>query len=208
MKKLLLVDFENVHKLDTSGLDADFHVVIFVGAGQKPPKLGREPQRKPTRPEIEFQSVNGYGRNALDFHIAFYLGRVFETARLTPCFVLSRDKGFDPLLRHLNETGLSCRRLESIYELEPPIPTCGRCANRALLSYNDGQWCPTCGVFVVDPDPRHTAHVEVRQRQHDQWLSAQSNLICAYCHQKRDMSGGIYDDGEWMCGYCVSGYAA
>jgi hypothetical protein len=28
---------------------------------------------------------------------------------------------------------------------------------------------------------------------------------CAWCHQAGDMSDGLYDDGEWMCGSCASG---
>ena len=30
--------------------------------------------------------------------------------------------------------------------------------------------------------------------------------FCSSCHQKADMAGGIYDDGEWMCGDCIAGY--
>ena len=30
-----------------------------------------------------------------------------------------KDKGFDPLLRHLNKEGLKCRRLNSLLELDP-----------------------------------------------------------------------------------------
>ncbi len=33
--------------------------------------------------------------------------------------VLSKDKGFDPLLRHLNKNGLKCKRINSLLELEP-----------------------------------------------------------------------------------------
>src|SRR5688572_2938834 len=96
---LLLVDFENVHRLDLSGLDMSFQVVIFVGATQKPPSIDRARTARTKPPRIEFQSVQGSGKNALDFHIAFHLGRVFETAKDTSCYVLSKDKGFDPLLR-------------------------------------------------------------------------------------------------------------
>ena len=60
-------------------------------------------------------------RNALDFHIACHLGRVLETARNTSCVVLSKDKGFDPLLRQLNKIGLRCRRINSLLELDPKV---------------------------------------------------------------------------------------
>lgn len=31
---------------------------------------------------------------------------------------------------------------------------------------------------------------------------------CGWCHQKTDMTGGIYDDGEWMCGHCIARYVS
>jgi len=31
--------------------------------------------------------------------------------------------------------------------------------------------------------------------------------VCGWCHQQKDMSTGIYDDGEWMCGDCVASHA-
>jgi hypothetical protein len=68
-------------------------------------------------PRVEWQRVAGEGRNALDFFIACHLGRVLERAPGTECIVLSRDKGFDPLLRQLNESGLRCRRIASRSEL-------------------------------------------------------------------------------------------
>lgn len=30
---------------------------------------------------------------------------------------------------------------------------------------------------------------------------------CGWCYQRKDMTKGIYDDGEWMCGECISRYA-
>lgn len=58
--------------------------------------------------------------NALDFHIAFQLGRTFETAPETECIVLSQDKGYDPLLVHLNKKGLACRRILRLEALGEP----------------------------------------------------------------------------------------
>ncbi len=60
----------------------------------------------------------GQGPNALDFHIAFYLGR--ELAAAAPeCVILSRDTGFDPLMRHLQELGHTCRRVISLGDAFP-----------------------------------------------------------------------------------------
>jgi hypothetical protein len=118
-KKLLLVDYENVQQVDLTRLDDGFEVIIFVGATQKsvPIELVTQAQRLGQR--VDWQRVDGVGSNALDFHIACHLGRIMERSPQQQCLVLSKDKGFDPLLRYLNKEGLKCRRLNSLLELDP-----------------------------------------------------------------------------------------
>lgn len=89
-KKLLLVDYENLHE--------SYSAIIFVGTKQNPPKAARKPATA-----HRFQRV--------DFHIAFQLGRTIETVPETECFVLSKE-GYDPLLAYINKCGLKCQRLE------------------------------------------------------------------------------------------------
>ena len=121
-ERILFVDFENVQKLDLSSLADDFRITIFVGNSQKniPIDLVRDAQRFGSR--LEWVKISGEGSNALDFHIAFYLGRLFEKLPKAVYFVLSRDKGFDPLLRHLTEKEMSCKRINSLMELRPSPP--------------------------------------------------------------------------------------
>jgi hypothetical protein len=118
-KKLLLVDYENVQQVDLTRLDESYEVIIFVGATQKnvPMELVTQAQRLGQR--LDWRRVDATGSNALDFHIACHLGRVIERSPQQQCLVLSKDKGFDPLLRHLNKEGLKCRRLNSLLELDP-----------------------------------------------------------------------------------------
>ena len=117
--KLLLVDFENVQQVNLSRLGDITNVIIFVGASQKavPIELVTSAQKLGAR--VDWQRVDGNGSNALDFHIACHLGRVLEKSPHLHCIVLSKDKGFDPLLRHLNKTGLKCKRINSMLELDP-----------------------------------------------------------------------------------------
>jgi hypothetical protein len=118
-RALLLVDFENVQQVDLSRLDEGTDAIIFVGASQKavPIELVTSAQKLGAR--VEWQRVEGNGGNALDFHIACHLGRVLERASHLHCIVLSKDKGFDPLLRQLNKSGLKSRRINSMLELDP-----------------------------------------------------------------------------------------
>ncbi len=121
--KLLLVDYENVQQVELSGLDDSFRVIIFVGADQKslPFDLVTKAQKLGNR--VEWHKIVGNGSNALDFFIACQLGRVFEKSPRPECTVLSKDKGFDPLLTYLNANGLKCKRINGLAELHHKAAT-------------------------------------------------------------------------------------
>jgi PIN domain len=224
---LLLIDFENVHKVDISLLDDRYRVIIFVGANQNPPKAAKNKATAHRFTRVDFVKVEGTGRNALDFYIAFQLGRTFETAPDTECIVLSKDKGYDPLLVHLNKNGLKCRRVNFLEELitEPNAVihvgtdermVCPRCKKASTIEHHGRRWCSNCGSFASPPDPNL-----LPSRQSNNFFSSPNPFFeisareqgharlptCGWCDRKTDMSDGIYDDGEWMCGGCVAGYA-
>lgn len=124
INKCLLVDFENVQEVNLDLLDSSFRVIIFVGASQKntPIELVKKAQTFGSR--LQWQTIEGNGKNALDFHIAMQLGRFLEKSQNLECIVLSKDKGFDPVLRYLNQAGLKCKRLNSMIELSStPVST-------------------------------------------------------------------------------------
>jgi hypothetical protein len=120
-QKLLLIDFENVQQVDLTCLDGGCEVMIFVGASQKSVPIDLVTAAQKLGARVDWKRVDGNGKNALDFFIAFELGRIAERSTPPQCIVLSRDKGFDPLLRHLNKNGLPCRRINSMLELETKI---------------------------------------------------------------------------------------
>jgi hypothetical protein len=115
------MDYENIQRIDLSMLDDSYRAIVFVGAKQEPPKAARRPATAHRFQRVDFQKVEGSGPNSLDFYIALHLGRIFEMAPSTECLVLSRDKGFDPLLVHLNKNGVKCRRIETIEDLVPAV---------------------------------------------------------------------------------------
>lgn len=155
----------------------------------------------------------------MDFHIAFELGRTFETAPDTHCFVLSGDKGFDPLLNHLNVNGMTCRRVERIAELvpanvapvvAPDLVVCPHCKKASTIEHHGGHWCSNCGRFATSPDPKLLPS-NVKDYREPERFRYEDNAIhseCGWCHQRTDMTGALYDDGEWMCGECIARYAS
>lgn len=113
-ERTLFVDLENVQKVDLSQIPADVRVMVFYGITQK--KLPEElvVQAQPLGARLKWIKISGQGPNALDFHIAYYLGQELATSPTTTCVILSRDTGFDPLIRHLEAARHACRRVESL----------------------------------------------------------------------------------------------
>jgi hypothetical protein len=72
-------------------------------------------------PQVELVAAAGSGRNALDFMVAFHAGRIIERNPNAVIHILSKDKGFDPLIRHLNDSGRTANR----YDNFSAIPVAG-----------------------------------------------------------------------------------
>ena len=113
---VLLVDYENIGKLDLGAIPAGVRVPFFFGASQR--SVPTEFLKAALKLGERFVPIDieGQGKNALDFHIAFYLGEYLARSAETPCVILSKDKGFDPLIKHLVRRGFAVRRANSITE--------------------------------------------------------------------------------------------
>jgi hypothetical protein len=109
-EQVVLVDFENVQKLDLARLPAHARIRIFVGAQQTRLPTALVLQAQTFGLAMEWIRIEGNGPNALDFHIACHLGEGLARTPEAEFVIVSRDTGFDPLLRHLKARGLQCRR--------------------------------------------------------------------------------------------------
>jgi PIN domain len=115
-ENVLLVDYENIGKLDLGAIPDGVRVPFFFGASQR--TVPTEFLKAALKLGERFVPIDieGQGKNALDFHIAFYLGEYLARLPTTDCVILSKDKGFDPLVRHLNRRGFAVRRANSMAE--------------------------------------------------------------------------------------------
>jgi PIN domain len=115
-ESVLLVDYENIGKLDLGAIPAGVRVPFFFGASQR--SVPTEFLKAALRLGERFVPIDieGQGKNALDFHIAFYLGEYLARSPQSACVILSRDKGFDPLIKHLIKRGFAVRRANTIAE--------------------------------------------------------------------------------------------
>ena len=120
MTKVLLVDYENVQGINLKEITGtDTRVCIFTGSSQSkiPIELVSSAQLLGNR--LEWIRIDGNGPNALDFHIAYYLGAQIAKFPMHQYFVLSKDKGFDPLMKHIAKEKVACRRIAALSEFLP-----------------------------------------------------------------------------------------
>ncbi|HLJ39607.1 MAG TPA: PIN domain-containing protein [Steroidobacteraceae bacterium] len=115
-ESVLLVDYENIGKIDLAAIPDGVRVPFFFGASQRtvPTDFLKAALRLGER--FVPIDIEGQGKNALDFHIAFYLGEYLARDPVTACVILSKDKGFDPLVRHLARRGFAVRRANTMAE--------------------------------------------------------------------------------------------
>jgi hypothetical protein len=118
-ESVLLVDYENIGKIDLGAIPAGVRVPFFFGASQR--SVPTDFLKAALRLGERFVPIDieGQGKNALDFHIAFYLGEYLAREPATVCVILSKDKGFDPLVRHLVRRGFEVRRTNTIADALP-----------------------------------------------------------------------------------------
>lgn len=115
MVRIIYVDFENVPNVEIQET-TDTRILLFIGQSQKRLSTGIVKAIQPLGKNVEWIQINGSGKNALDFHIAYYLA-INKAQPNTEHFVISKDAGFDPLIAHVNSLGQKVRRVVSFADV-------------------------------------------------------------------------------------------
>ena len=121
----VLIDYENVQPFSLALLEPEwFRVLLFVGQQQEriPFNVVSGMQRLGHR--AQYVKISGKGCNALDFHIAYYIGRLAIEHPSAAVHIVSKDTGFDPLVCHLRASGMlasRCADLTSIPLIERQV---------------------------------------------------------------------------------------
>lgn len=108
----VLIDYENVQPKNLALLAEDhFRVMVFLGAQQQKLPVELVTAMQALGDRARYVQIHGNGPNALDFHIAYYIGRL-ACERPDDVFfhIISKDTGFDPLIAHLKANGIGARR--------------------------------------------------------------------------------------------------
>jgi hypothetical protein len=106
----LLVDYENVQpsiddllKLAPKLTD----VWLFHGPNQ----VKRAQQLQAAHERVTLVPHSGKGKNALDFHLSFYLGYVAAKHPAASLVVVANDKGYDSMIAHAKDLGFTASRV-------------------------------------------------------------------------------------------------
>ncbi|MBC7655814.1 MAG: hypothetical protein H7147_01435 [Frankiaceae bacterium] len=118
MTNFVLVDFENVQPVNMGLLKGGpFKIKVFLGASQAKISLEMAQALQTFGDDAEYIQVVGSGKDALDFHIAYYIGKLAAENPGAAFSIISKDTGFDPLVKHLKLKHVECRRSASIAEI-------------------------------------------------------------------------------------------
>jgi PIN domain len=114
----VLIDYENVQPEELSRLDADhFKTFVFVGSNQAKVTFETASAMQRMGSKAEYIKISGNGPNALDFHIAFYIGQLATSDPTAYFHIISKDTGFDPLIQHLKTKKIFSARWRDVGDI-------------------------------------------------------------------------------------------
>lgn len=135
-----LVDFENIQPTSLAALSGDDSgLLVFVGANQTKVPIDLAVSMQPLGSRAVYVKIAGTGRNALDFHLAFHLGKLSAEHPGADFTIVSRDAGFDPLVTYIQGLGHACRRVEEVRQ--PALPVAP--SSNKQVAIQDGKALPT-----------------------------------------------------------------
>ena len=116
VKKMVYVDYENMGNIKKL-LPIDGQYFFFIGNTQN--SIPKSLVMATNGIKVEWIAIEGSGKNALDFHIAYYLGKHTSEPDAMH-YILSKDKGYDPLVLSINKSAKSeiVKRIISLEDLK------------------------------------------------------------------------------------------
>ena len=114
----ILIDFENVQPKNLEILaNHPFEILVFVGANQNKVSYDLAAAMQDLGDSASYIKICGNGQNALDFHIAFYVGQLSLKDPEGYFHIISKDTGFDPLIKHLKAKKVRVHRRKDLAEI-------------------------------------------------------------------------------------------
>jgi hypothetical protein len=119
----VFVDFENVQTVDLALIGSKgVSIKLLLGPNQTKLNLDLVEKLMKHAASVELIRLTFSGNNALDFALAYYLGQAVLADPTAYFHVVTKDKGFDPLITHLKGRHVRIRRHNDFSELTFSAP--------------------------------------------------------------------------------------
>ncbi|MDP2224243.1 PIN domain-containing protein [Nitrosomonas sp.] len=119
----ILIDYENVQTKSLALLKGEqFRVRIFLGPNNTKLPVELVLAMHELGERADYVILETPGVNALDFHIAYYLGILAANDPSGFFHIVFKDTGFDPLIKHMKANKIFAVRSISIEEMPCLIP--------------------------------------------------------------------------------------
>lgn len=129
----VLIDYENVQPEAMAVLNQEhFKVLVFVGASQTKVSFDVASALQQMGERAEYIKITGNGSNALDFHVAFYIGVLSGIEPDAYFHIVSKDTGFDPLIQHLKSKKILACRSKDVTEIPIVKAACSKSPEERL----------------------------------------------------------------------------
>jgi hypothetical protein len=116
----IFIDYENIQPANLEILNRpDISVIVFVGSQQTKIPIDFAIKMQSMGERAQYIKVTKSANNALDFYIAFYMGKILAHHPNARSYIISKDTGYQPLISHLKEQGISAALCEQIEQLPP-----------------------------------------------------------------------------------------
>ena len=130
----VFMDFENVHHVDLSLIGAGLvSFTLLVGPQQTKLDSALVEKLMEHSASVRLVKLKSRGRNALDFALAYYVGRAALADPTGHFHIVSKDAGYDPLIEHLRDRHLDVQRHAGCADLPFPWPGKAPAANDTVV---------------------------------------------------------------------------
>jgi hypothetical protein len=120
----VFVDYENVHEVDPALIGArSVSLTLLLGARQTKLDAALVEKLMENAASVQLVRLTTSGRNALDFTLAYYVGRAVMADPTGHFHIVSGDTGFDPLIEHLRSRHIHAHRHDDFTPLTTTPPT-------------------------------------------------------------------------------------
>ncbi len=119
----VFVDYENVHTIDLTVIGSKaVSFTLLLGARQTKLDAALVEKLLQHASSIQLVRLTSSGKNALDFALAYYVGRAVAADPTGYFHIISKDGGYDALIEHLKSKHIRIRRHNDFASLTFSIP--------------------------------------------------------------------------------------